>query len=71
MMNYMHQENPARYFEVLADFMKSVHRELEKAEAQAPGDRLQMLHLGEARFKLLSLITVIDRVLPRDIPPPL
>lgn len=60
----MHNENPPLYFAVLADFMKSVHRELEKAEAQAPGDRLQMLHLAEARFKLASAITVIDRVLP-------
>ena len=65
-MNHIDKENPERYFEVLADFMKSVHRELEKAEAQAPGDRLQTLHLAEARFKLVSLITVIDRVLPNS-----
>lgn len=65
-MNHIDKENPERYFAVLADFMKSVHRELEKAEAQAPGDRLQTLHLAEARFKLVSLITVIDRVLPNS-----
>lgn len=62
----MHQENPALYFASLADLLQSVHRELEKAEAQAPGDRLQTLHLSEARRKLVAVIAVIDRVLPNS-----
>lgn len=60
----MHQENPALYFATLNDFVKSVQREIEKAEQEQSGSRLQMLHLSEARFKLTSLIRTIDRVIP-------
>jgi hypothetical protein len=63
-MNYMHQENAPLYFATLADFLRSAHRELEKAEQADTGDRLQTLHLAEARLKLIAAIAVIDRVLP-------
>mgnify|MGYP003602826898 CR=1 FL=1 len=63
-MNHMNQENPALYFATLADFIKSAQRELEKAQAQAPGTDLQTLHLAETRLKLIAAIAAIDRVLP-------
>ena len=63
-MNYMHHENPAVYFSVLADFIKSAQRELGKAEQQAPGTDLQALHLAEARLKFQAAVDVINRVVP-------
>lgn len=62
-MNNMHQEHPPLYFASLADLLQSVHRELEKAEQQTTGERLQTLHLAEARLKLIAALSVIDRVL--------
>ena len=59
----MHNENPALYFATLNDLIRSVYRELEKAEKQTTGERLQTLHLSEARLKLVAAVAVIDRVL--------
>ena len=63
-MNHIHQEHAPLYFATLADFIKSAQRELEKAETGAPGERLQTLHLAEARLKLAAAVAAIDRVLP-------
>lgn len=62
--NHMTEENPALYFAILADFIRSAHRELEKAENQEPGADLQTGHLFEARLKLQAAIDVINRVVP-------
>lgn len=64
MMNNMCHENPDLYFASLADLIKSATRELGKAEQAATDDRLQTLHLAEARLKLVAAVAVIDRVLP-------
>lgn len=63
-MNYMHQENPDLYFAVLADFIKSVERELGNAKAADSGSDRQTGHLFEARLKMVAAVRVIDRVLP-------
>ena len=65
-MNNMHQENASLYFATLADFIKSAQRELEKAQAQAPGTDTQSSHLAEARLKFAAAVRVIDRVLPNS-----
>ena len=63
-MNNMHNENPAAYFALLADFIKSAQRELENAEQAENGSDLQAAFLGDARLKFAAAISVIDRVAP-------
>ncbi len=65
-MNYMHQQNPEAFFWQLADFVKSIERELANAKAAELGSDLQCAHLGDARAKLVAAIGVIDGVVPYE-----